>query len=334
MSIFIQAEEMKTVFLEKLKAHGISNMEIADECAAIMVENSVNGVYSHGVNRFPRMISYIDKGYIKPDMRPSLVQSFGAFEKWDGNLGMGNTNARICMDRAIALAKQFGIGCVALKNTNHWMRGGQYGLQAADAGCVGICWSNTQPNMPAWGGVDCRIGNNPFILCVPKEGGHLMMDGAMSQFSYGKLETTRLAGKKLPVIGGYDTNGELTDDPGEIEKSKRLIPMGYWKGSGMSILLDMIATILSDGNSVCEVGKLGGDEYALSQIFIAIDAERTTDRREALLDNIIEDVKNSIPVSEKSRPRVPNERSNRVREENLADGIPVDESVWQTILAL
>ena len=334
MSLRIKAEEMKATFIEKLKAHGITDMKIADECAAIMVENSVNGVYSHGVNRFPRMISYIDKGYIKPDMRPSLVQSFGAFEKWDGNLGMGNTNARICMDRAIALAKQFGIGCVALKNTNHWMRGGQYGLQAADAGCVGICWSNTQPNMPAWGGVDCRIGNNPFILCVPKEGGHLMMDGAMSQFSYGKLETTRLAGKKLPVIGGYDTNGELTDDPGEIEKSKRLIPMGYWKGSGMSILLDMIATILSDGNSVCEVGKLGGDEYALSQIFIAIDAERTTDRREALLDNIIEDVKNSIPVSEKSRPRVPNERSNRVREENLADGIPVDESVWQTILAL
>ena len=334
MSIFIQAEEMKAVFLEKLKAHGVTDMEIADECAAIMVENSVNGVYSHGVNRFPRMISYIDKGYIKPDMRPTLVQSFGAFEKWDGNLGMGNTNARICMDRAIALAKQFGIGCVALKNTNHWMRGGQYGLQAADAGCVGICWSNTMPNMPAWGGVDCRIGNNPFILCVPKEGGHLMMDGAMSQFSYGKLETTRLAGKKLPVIGGYDTNGELTDDPGEIEKSRRLIPMGYRKGSGMSILLDMIVTILSDGNSVCEVGKLGSDEYALSQIFIAINAEKTTDRREALLENIIEDVKNSIPVSEKSRPRVPNERSNRVREENLVDGVPVEESVWQTILAL
>lgn len=190
------------------------------------------------------------------------------------------------------------------------------------------------PNMPAWGGVDCRIGNNPFILAVPKEGGHLMMDGAMSQFSYGKLETTRLAGKKLPVIGGYDTNGNLTDDPGEIEKSRRLIPMGYWKGSGMSILLDMIVTILSDGNSVCEVGKLGSDEYALSQIFIAIDADRSTDRREALLDAIIEDVKSSIPVSEKSSPRIPNERSNRVREENLEKGIPVDERVWETILAL
>ncbi len=325
---------MKKTFLEKLISHGVTDREVAEECAAIMVENSVNGVYSHGVNRFPRMISYIDKGYIKANNRPTLIASFGAFEQWDGNLGMGNTNARICMDRAIELAKANGIGCVALRNTNHWMRGGQYGLQAADADCVGICWSNTQPNMPAWGGVDCRIGNNPFILCVPKKGGHLMMDGAMSQFSYGKLETTRLAGKRLPVIGGYDTNGQLTDDPGEIEKSKRLIPMGYWKGSGMSILLDMIVTILSDGNSVCKVGELGGDEYALSQIFIAIDASQTAENREALLDTIIADVKSSIPVSEKSGARVPNERSNRVREENLVDGIPVEESVWQSILAL
>ena len=198
MSLRIKPEEMKKVFLEKLKAHHATDDAIAEECAEIMVENSVNGVYSHGVNRFPRMISYMDKGYIHPEQRPTLVQSFGAFEKWDGNLGMGNTNARICMDRAIELAKKNGIGCVALKNTNHWMRGGQYGLQAADAGCIGICWSNTMPNMPAWGGVDCRIGNNPFILAVPKEGGHLMMDGAMSQFSYGKLEATRLAGKKLP----------------------------------------------------------------------------------------------------------------------------------------
>ena len=67
MSLRIKPEEMKKVFLEKLKAHKATDEAIAEECAAIMVENSINGVYSHGVNRFPRMISYIDKGYIKPE---------------------------------------------------------------------------------------------------------------------------------------------------------------------------------------------------------------------------------------------------------------------------
>ena len=72
-------------------------------------------------------------------------------ERWDGQRGFGPLNARHAMARAVELAHQFGIGMVALGNNNHWMRGGTYGWQAADAGCIGICWSNTCPNMPAWG---------------------------------------------------------------------------------------------------------------------------------------------------------------------------------------
>ena len=65
------------------------------------------------------------------------------------------------------------------------LRGGTYGLQADDTGCLGICWSNTQPNMPAWGGRDRRIGNNPLIAALPRDGGHVVVGMAMAQFSYG-----------------------------------------------------------------------------------------------------------------------------------------------------
>ena len=94
------------------------------------------------------------------------------------------------MDRAVELARANGIGCVALGNTNHWLRGGSYGWQAAEAGCVGICWTNTQPNMPAWGARDRRIGNNPFVMAVPRKEGHVVVDIAMAQFSYGQMENT------------------------------------------------------------------------------------------------------------------------------------------------
>lgn len=334
MKIRISAEKMREVFLQKLIDHNATDMEIAEECAAIMTENSINGVYSHGVNRFPRLISYIDKGYINSNARPELVKSMGAFEQWDGQLGMGCTNAKKSMARAIELSKKYGIGCVALRNTNHWMRGGEYGLQAADAGCVAICWSNTMPNMPPWGGAEPRIGNNPFILCVPREGGHIMVDAAMSQFSYGKVEAARLEGKELPVHGGYDKAGNLTKDPAAIEETGRFLPAGYWKGSGISILLDMIVTLLSDGNSVYRVGQLGDDEYGLSQLFIAIDTEKTGGRHELLLTEIMDYAKSSAPADGKTKVRVPNERSNRVREENLQMGIPVDEEVWNTVLKL
>jgi 3-dehydro-L-gulonate 2-dehydrogenase len=330
----ISAEKIIEVMIEKLKKHGVEDDQIARECAELLTQNSIDGIYSHGVNRFPRLVSYLDKGYIKPNNKPTLIASYGAVEKWDGNLGMGNTNAKMSMDRAIELAKEFGIGCVAIRNTNHWMRGGSYGLQAADAGCVAICWTNTQPNMPAWGAKDRRIGNNPLILCIPRNEGHVMMDGAMAQFSYGAIESAKFAGKQLPVPGGYDTKGNITTDPAEIEKTWRVLPIGFWKGSGISIVLDMIAAALSDGNTVTEVGRLSEDEYALSQVMIAIDVERISQSREDVIKTIIDDIKASEKVNEGQEILYPNEPSYIVREENLKMGIPVHDEVWEQILAL
>ncbi len=330
----ITKETMREVMIDKLVKHHVPQ-DVAADCADLLVENSLDGIYSHGVNRFPRLISYLEKDYIHPENRPTLIQGYGAFEKWDGNLGMGNTNAKFCMDRAIELAHQYGIGCIALRNTNHWMRGGSYGLQAAEAGCIGICWTNTQPNMPAWGGKDRRIGNNPLVMCVPRANGHhVMMDGAMAQFSYGAIESAKLAGKMLPVEGGFDTQGNPTKDPAEIEKTWRVLPIGYWKGSGMSIMMDMIAAALSEGNPVCGVGALGDDEYALSQILIAIDARRISADMDQTITRIIEDVKGSDRVDPDKEPRYPNEATYWAREDNLKNGIPVNDTVWETIQSL
>ena len=258
-------ETMLAEFERVLKKYGFT-ADRAHDAAEIFAQNSLAGVFSHGLNRFPVAVDYLKKGEIDPAAEAECVASFGSMERWDGHRGFGPLNAKRAMDRAVELAKQNGIGLVALGNNNHWMRGGTYGWQAADAGCIGICWSNTCPNMPAWGAKDNHIGNNPLILAVPRSNGeHVMVDCALSQFSYGKLETTRLAGKQLPVVGGYDEEGNLTTDPAAIEKTRRMIPIGYWKGSGLSILLDMIATVLTNANSVAKIGTFG-DEIGLSSI--------------------------------------------------------------------
>jgi LDH2 family malate/lactate/ureidoglycolate dehydrogenase len=84
---------------------------------------------------------------------------------------------------------------------------------------------------------------------VPAKEGHVVLDMAMSQYSYGKLQVTRLKHQKLPYPGGFNANGDLTDDPEAIEETRRLLPMGYWKGSGFAILLDIISSLLSGGLS-------------------------------------------------------------------------------------
>lgn len=327
--------ELKAEFKRVLIKKGCPD-EIADLSAQLIAETSCDGVYSHGVNRFPRVIEYIDKGYIKLDATPVKIDGMGGLERWDGQLGLGNVNAKLAMDRAIELARDYGIGCVALSNTNHWLRGGSYGWQAADAGCIGICWTNTQPNMPAWGAKDRRIGNNPFIMAIPRAEGHVVVDMAMAQFSYGQMEATKLRGEQLPVPGGFDEAGQLSCDPAEISKTWRVLPIGYWKGSALSILLDLVATMLSGGNSTHRVGQLGGDEYGLSQVCIAIDAKRITggDFMAGAVNEVLNDLKASERVDEGQAVRYPGEKDLRVRKENMELGIPVDDGVWNTIRAL
>ena len=327
--------ELKAEFKRVLIKKGCDEAT-ADLSAQLMTETSCDGVYSHGVNRFPRVVEYIEKGYIDVKATPTKTDGMGAFERWNGNLGLGNVNAKLSMDRAIELAREHGIGCVALANTNHWLRGGSYGWQAADAGCVGICWTNTQPNMPAWGAHDRRIGNNPFIMAVPRKEGHVVVDIAMAQFSYGQMENKALRGELLPVPGGYDEQGNLSCDPKEIAKTWRVLPIGYWKGSALSIVLDLVATVLSGGRSVSGIGKMTSDEYSLSQMFIAMDATQIAgeDYLAAAVNEMLDNLHGSTRVDLAKPVLYPGENSLAIRNANLANGIPVDDGVWAKIQSL
>lgn len=331
----IPYETMLNEFKRVLIKKGF-NEERALKAATLFAQNSLCGVYSHGLNRFPRVVEYLDKGQIDPNVVATCELKLGAIERWDGHRGFGPLNAMMAMDRACALAKEYGIGLVALGNNNHWMRGGSYGYRAADNGCIGICWSNTTPNMPAWGGLDNKIGNNPIIFSIPRNNGeHVVIDCALSQYSFGKIEDCRLKGIKLPYPGGYDENGNLTNDPEEIEKTNRVLPIGYWKGSGISIALDLIGTILSNGNSVSKVGTFN-DEVGLTQIMIAIDPSKANSNEltDDIVNKILEDVKSSIPVDINNPVHYPGENTAKTTVDNLKNGIPVIDEKWQAVLAM
>ena len=305
-------------------------------CARLFAETTRDGVYSHGVNRFPRFVAMVRNGSVDPAAEPRLSSRFGALERWDGNRGPGNLNAHAMMGRAIALSREHGIGGVALANTNHWMRGGTYGWQAADAGVVGLCWTNTMPNLPPWGGLDPAIGNNPLVIAVPRARGHVVLDIAMSQFSYGALEGYSKRGDLLPVDGGFDTEGNLTRDPAAIEATQRLLPIGYWKGSGLSVMLDMIAAMLSLGHATHQIATDPVRETGLSQVFIAIDPHAPGDaaQLDQIADGVIASLHRTTPADAGEPVRYPGENTLRLREENMRLGLPVELAVWNEILAV
>ncbi len=309
--------------------------ERARACATLFAETQLDGVTTHGVNRFPRFVRQIRAGHVRPDVAPVNVARFGVWEQWDGQLGPGNLNATAATARAIDLSREHGLGLVALRNTNHWMRGGTYGWQAARAGFAFIGWTNTIPNMPPWGATDSKLGNNPLIVAVPRVDAPIVLDVAMSQFSYGKLERLELRGERLPFAGGYDADGQLTTDPGAILAAQRPLPIGYWKGAGLALVMDLLAALLASGQTTREIGAQG-EEHGLSQVFFVIDVTRPAGAEAAgrLVANVIDDLHSATPVDAATGVRYPGEGVLRTREENRRLGIPVDEPVWAEIQRL
>jgi len=331
-TIRIPFERLKSEFLRILLNIGFSQSG-AEKCAEIFTMNSVDGVNSHGINRFPRFVKNTLEGIIKPDAVPSFEHRFGSLEQWNGNLGPGPLMATFATDRVMELAIENGIGLVTLANTNHWMRGGTYGWQAAKKGFVLICWTNTCPNMPAWGATDPRLGNNPFVIAVPYMKEAIVLDFAMSQYSYGKMEALKKEGKMLPYPGGFNKNGEITSDPGEILESWRVMPVGYWKGAGFSLLLDIVATILSGGQSTHQIHSCTS-EHSVSQVFIAINIY-TLHNFPSInnsIEKIIGDLHESNRDCSSSQIRYPGENVVELRKENLKNGIPVNSKIWNNIL--
>ena len=131
---------------------------------------------------------------------------------------------------------------------------------------------------------------------------------ALAQFSIGRLETTQLQGEMLPVPGGYDEQGNLTEDPAAIFRSGRPLPIGYWKGTGMALLLDLMAAALAGGNTTLDNTE-NPEVDSVSQVFIAFDLGNRLDLDaiDAITDRVIEDLRRTWEGSDPGGFRYPGE---------------------------
>jgi len=212
------------------------------------------------------------------------------------------------------------------------MRGGSYGWLAVDKGKIGICFTNTKANMPAWGGSEPKLGNNPLVVGIPRKSGPVVLDMAMSQFANGRLSLYAQRGQRAPFSAGFDQDGKLTDQPEIVLENNLALPAGMWKGAGLALVLDMLASMLSGGESTREVIS-SGHETGLSQVFLCFDPERLelTDWFDKTADGIISDLKSSAVFAGQS-VFYPGENVLATRRKNKAQGIPVEKNVWDLVL--
>ncbi len=303
--------------------------------AEIFAGNSLDGVYSHGMNRYPRYLDDMESGLCNPKItKAERVSGVGGLEVWDAHFGVGPLIAEQMAARAVELAKAHGVACVALRNNSHWLRAGRYGLMMADAGMMGLCMTNTCMNLVAYGAKVPSTGNNPITFAIPRKAGSLVMDMAVSQYAFGKLEIMAQEGGMLDTACGYDLEGNLTNDPRKITESKLMMPMALWKGSALSIMIDLMASMLSLGRTSLEIGDPSEGEAGMSQLFVCMNPAAVVD-----MDAADEKMEKTIAFLNGLEPKegmrgvhAPGQGLEKTRARNRENGIPVTEETWQKIL--
>jgi len=312
-----------------------ASTEKAEIVSRIYAESSLKGIYSHGIPNIMHWTSLMKTGLIDVNAEPEKIGEFGGFERWDGHNGLGAYNALHCSNRAIELAKVHGIGCAALRNNSHWGRAGTYSGNIADAGMIGFCGTNTRAVLATWGGMTPKIGSNPISLAVPGKGKKIAVDMALTQFSMGQLFKHRSAGMPLPVDGGYDKDGNITRDPVEILESRHHIPVGFWKGSAFSMLIDLMVSTASSGNSTKDIMEKD-QEVEVSQIFMAINfaAIGGKEHAEKVSEDAIKYVTDTELAEGFESVRFPGQSQIDTEAINLVEGIPLEQEIWDKLKSM
>ncbi|OAX85008.1 hypothetical protein ACJ72_00600 [Emergomyces africanus] len=189
----------------------------------------------------------IATGVLNPSATPLVKQITPVVAQVDGQNGFGFVAAHVAMDRAIAMAKDYGIGMVSITHSNHFGMSASFVQQALDADMMSLVFTNSSPALPAWGGREKLLGVSPIACGAPaggKSGVPFILDMAPSVAARGKIYKAKRRGEQIPEGWALDENGAPTTDPDAALKGV-MLPMGGPKGSGLAIMMDVFSGVLS-----------------------------------------------------------------------------------------
>ena len=245
----------------------------AETVAADLVAADLEGIPSHGVMLVPMYVERLLSGSVSRYSRGDVVSDNGGAVVIDGLNSFGQLTARQAVKHAVTRAREIGVAAVAVRNAFHFGTAGRYARLMAEHGCVGIVMSNTRPLLPAPGGAEALVGNNPIAMALPSAGDFpVEVDMALSASAMGKIRLAAAAGKSIPADWAVDSNGRPTTDPTEAIKGM-LLPVAGPKGFGLAFIIDLLCGGLSDGAVGAQVQPLYGDAaaaYNCAHFFLAI----------------------------------------------------------------
>jgi len=275
----VPAAKLSEFVAQLFSAVGVPSVAAAT-VARGLVEADLEGLSSHGVMLVDMYIERLQKGSVSRNETASVVSERQGAVVLDAGHALGQLTGIQAMTHAIDKARQFAAGIVSVRHGFHFGTAGRYALQAAEAGCIGIALCNTRPLMPAPGGAERVVGNNPIAIALPTAGKiPIVLDMATSEAAMGKIRMAEKAKEAIPPTWAVTAQGIPTTNPSEAIAGM-LLPSGGAKGFGLSFLIDLMCGLLSQGATGSQVRPLYGDfsvPYDCSHLFIAIDVAHFCD---------------------------------------------------------
>ncbi len=334
-SVTIRAEELMGWLPAVFETHGLPGPD-ARTAAWALVRASLRGVDSHGVARVPMYCERLRRGVANPIPEITVARVAPAAVLVDGDDGLGLVVGPRAMDEAIAIARENGIGLAGVKRSGHYGMAALYILQAIEAGCAALAFTNASPALPVWGGRTPFLGTSPFAAGAPAGAAPpFVLDMACSTVARGKLKFAAQRGEPIPEGLALDRQGRPTTDGAEAFKGV-VLPMGGVKGAGLSMLMEILSGVFTGAAFGGEVRNpftgLEGPQ-GTGHFFLALKADLFMRRKD--FENRMQTLRERV----KTQPRaegfpeilMPGEPEARIEEERRIKGIPLTPDVLASL---
>jgi L-2-hydroxycarboxylate dehydrogenase (NAD+) len=323
----IPAAAMLTFTREVFSACGLPDADAATVAGA-MIEADLVGADAHGIFRLSQYVRNLQTGRVNPKAKITIVNRSPATALIDGDNGLGHLVMTRAANLAVELARESGVGWVGARRSNHAGAAGVYATIPLAQGMVGIYAAVSSANhMAPWGGSEPLMGTNPIAVAIPagKEA-PVVLDIATSVASFGAIRTYALGGKPMPEGWVVDRKtGEPITDAKRVAEGV-LLPIGGYKGSGLALMIGLLAGVLNGaafGREVIDFTAPGTEECNTGQFMIVLDVARFLPPEifAAEMDRHLQDLRSSARLPDFDVIRHPGEERRRRKEDRSANGV-------------
>lgn len=251
--ISVPGQALRADLIRLLRPLGVCEADAA-AVADALIQAEQWGVASHGVMRVERYVRCLRSGGIRADAPFERIRQHGGWVLTTANGGLGIPASMRAAELAVALAREYGVGAVSVRESHHNGAEGVYSSYMAGQGMLGFAMSTGNAIMAAAGGAEAVIGNNPFSYAAPAgRYGTVMMDAAMSAVADGKVQLARAAGRQLEPGCILDAGGRPSTSPEDYFNGGVLLPFGAHKGYGLAVMVECLAGVLSGAALTTEI---------------------------------------------------------------------------------